>query len=47
MSEPHGMVFDFEAVKMAESVEQNKSEIEEIGNAAPCSTNKTTRGYTG
>ena len=34
MSEPHGMVFDVEAVKMTDSGEQNKPEIEEIGNVA-------------
>nr|POE67718.1 disease resistance protein rps2 [Quercus suber] len=34
LSEPHGMVFDVEAVKMTDSGEQNRPEIEEIGNVA-------------
>ena len=34
VSEAHGMVFDVEAVKMTDSGEQNKHEIEEIGNVA-------------
>ena len=34
VSEPHGMVFGVEEVKMNDSGEQNISEIEEIGNVA-------------
>ncbi|XP_030933417.1 uncharacterized protein LOC115959225 [Quercus lobata] len=34
VSEPHGMMFDVEEVKMNDSGEQNRSEIEEIGNVA-------------